>query len=233
MNNIKTFLILVIAFQYSSIHAACPRAGEFQAADLSTPVNQAYLTKMREIGVHTIIRYYDHTNETLRGKTLRLREKELIQRNGLNLAVVFQHKSNRITSFTADRGRRDADRSLHLTGVLSQPRGTAIYFGVDGGWSRAADLEKIKTYFQTAKPIINRAGFKMGAYGSGLACKMLLDHDLAEFCWLSNATSWPGFQDFYRSQRWSMRQTLPRTCAGFEADFNVVNPRHSDFGQFR
>jgi len=80
----------------SAAHAAdyCSRDPRVEAVDLSAPVNQSFLDQMQAIGINTIIRYYDHENETLPGKTLRKAERDLILTNGFKTAVVFQHRND-------------------------------------------------------------------------------------------------------------------------------------------
>jgi hypothetical protein len=104
---------------------------------------------------------------------------------------------------------------------------------VDGSWSAAADLTKIKTYFAKAGPIIRGAGFKIGAYGSGLTCTELLKTGAVDYCWLANAKGWPGYNAFHASKNWTMEQGLPKKCGGKEGDFNVVNAEMRELGQFR
>lgn len=203
-----------------------------KAVDLSQPVNQTFLDDVKALGVSTIIRYYDHTNETIRGKTLRRAERDLIVRNGLKIAVVFQHNNDELASFTVARGTMDAERSLVLAAENLQPQDTAIYFGIDGGWSTAADLDRIRQYVSTASIRIRAAGFRMGVYGSGRVCRMVLSEDLADHCWLANARGWPDYDLFFQSSQWVLRQYLPERVGSFEVDFNDINPEVSDFGQF-
>lgn len=208
-----------------------PKGGT--AVDLSRPVNVTFLADMKARGVSTIIRYYDHPNETLRGKTLRKSESDLIRREGFRIAVVFQHNNNRLTSFTPQRGEADAQRSLALAVENGQPQGSAIYFGVDGGWATEADLGKIAGYVARASRIVRGAGFKMGVYGSGRVCRLVLTQRWADFCWLANATGWPDYAQFFASGDWVMKQSLPTRVGAFEVDFNEINPEISEFGQFR
>lgn len=256
----KTYLLLLLAFSLSpsAAHAfgkkpvqvpspspaptppgpakpesTCPAAGTFQAVDMATPVDQRFLDVMKQLRVNTVIRYYDHTNETIRGKTLKPAELDLLARNGFDAMVVFQHNNNQITSFTAARGNSDAIRSLELAGVNRQPAGSAIYFGVDGGWNSAADLAKVKTYFTQAAPRIRAGGYKVGAYGSGMVCTELLKTGLADLCWLANATGWPGYAAFKATNQWTMTQTLPRNCGGKNVDFNTVNAAFREIGEWR
>ena len=56
----------------------CVKDTQIAAVDLSAPVDQAFLNQMQASGINTIIRYYDHEDETLPGKTLRKIERDLI-----------------------------------------------------------------------------------------------------------------------------------------------------------
>jgi hypothetical protein len=136
-------------------------------------VNQSFLDQMQAIGINTIIRYYDHENETLPGKTLRKAERDLILTNGFKTAVVFQHRNNQFASFTALRGRQDAERSLALAAENSQPKGSAIYFGVDGAWKMPYELANIVSYFKEVNGRLAASGYRVGVYGSGLVCNTL------------------------------------------------------------
>jgi hypothetical protein len=228
-------LLLAGAFLTKSAHAteSCPAPGAYAAVDLSMPVNQPFLDKLKTLQVSTVIRYYDHLNETIRGKTLLPSETELLAKNGFEVAVVFQHNNNKITSFTTARGNADSRRSLDLASQNRQPTGSAIYFGVDGGWSSSKDISAIKKYFSAASVVVRNAGFKVGAYGSGLVCQQLMDAGLTDYCWLSNARGWPGFDSFHASSHWVLTQSPPRNCGGKNVDFDFGNEADRDAGQFR
>ena len=210
----------------------CTRNSGASAVDLSTRVNQNFLDAMKGVGVETIIRYYDHEDETIRGKTLRRAERDLIIKNGFQIAVVFQHHNDRFTSFVPERGRADAMRSLFLAKENSQPKGSAIYFGVDGPWGSPSELSNIKSYFKEANSVIAGSGYRVGVYGSGLVCKELLKEGLAELCWLANARGWPGYEEFHKTRKWRLAQFLPQTCARTSVDFSVTNGSDPDYGQF-
>jgi len=210
----------------------CFRNSGAVAVDLSVPVNQAFLTTMRDVGVRTIIRYYDHEDETIPGKTLRRAERDLIVGNGFDILVVFQHWNQRLKSFTPQRGKADAERSLVLALENRQTPDSAIYVGVDGHWGSPSELEAIKAYFAAAKARLKYTPFRIAAYGSGLVCNELLNAGLAEMCWLSNAKSWPGYRDFIKSGRWTLVQRLSQNCGGRNVDFNLGNGVDRDIGQF-
>jgi Rv2525c-like, glycoside hydrolase-like domain len=204
------------------------------AVDLSSRVNQEFLDKMKDVGVHTIIRYYDYEDETIPGKTLRRKERDLIIANGFRIAVVFQHNNDKFASFTPTRGQQDAERSLVLAAENSQPKGSGIYFGVDGGWETPDELANIKSYFTAVQAALDGKGYRIGVYGSGLVCEKLLQDGLAKLCWLANAKSWPGYNAYYNTMNWSLVQLVPADldCGGQEVDFNLTNGKDVDHGQF-
>jgi hypothetical protein len=187
---------------------------------------------MRGIGIKTIIRYYDHEDETLPGKTLRSGERDQILANGFQTAVVFQHHNNQFASFTALRGRQDAERSLALAAENSQPRGSAIYFGVDGAWQTPYELASVVTYFRELRDRLAGFGYRVGVYGSGLVCNMLLTTGLAELCWLAAPTAWPEYHAYYQTRQWGLAQLRTSQCGGRSVDFNLANDMVADYGQF-
>jgi hypothetical protein len=183
-------------------------------------------------GINTIIRYYDHEDETLPGKTLRKAERDLILTNGFKLAVVFQHRNDQLTSFTWLRGRQDAQRSLVLAEENAQPKGSAIYFGVDGPWNTVYDLTNIAAYFTEVKARLAGTAYRVGVYGSGLVCETLLASGLADLCWLGAPKTWPWYRDYYQTKKWSLAQLPTTRCAGRNVDFNLVSSVGADYGQF-
>jgi hypothetical protein len=108
-------------------------------ADFSVPLNslrigdKTVFETLKSFGIKTIIRYYDHDDETLICKTLLNDEAKAIIDNGFQLAVVFQHHNGRpATFFSETRGTDDAKRALALAKHNGQPPNTTIFFGVDG-----------------------------------------------------------------------------------------------------
>jgi Domain of unknown function (DUF1906) len=218
----------------SAAHAAgyCVKDPRIEAVDSSAPVNQSFLSQIKAIGIKTIIRYYDHEDETLPGKTLRKEERDVIVMNGFKTAVVFQHRNNQFASFTALRGRQDAERSLLLAAENSQPKGSAIYFGVDGPWKAPHELTNIIAYFQEVNATMARSGYRVGVYGSGRVCNTLLANGLAELCWLAAPTSWPDYSDYYQTRKWRLVQLPTTQCGGRSVDFNLANGIDAEYGQF-
>ena len=75
-------------------------------------------------------------------------------------------------------------------------------------------------------------GYRIGVYGSGLVCNMLLSTGLAELCWLGAPTSWPDYHDYYLTRNWGLAQLRTSQCGGRSVDFNLANDRVADYGQF-
>jgi len=191
----------------------CVRDAQVAAVDLSAPVDQNFLNQMQTSGINTIIRYYDHTDETLPGKTLTRIERDFILANGFKIAVVFQHHNDRLTSFSWWRGRQDAGRSLELAQANSQQSGSAIYFG-------------------EVKAGLAKARYRVGVYGSGLICEMLSRYALADLCWLAAPSFWPQYYEYYQTRKWRLAQLPTTRCGGRSVDFNLVSGVAADFGQF-
>ena len=233
----------------------CEKGKGYVAIDASEQLDEAFLKKIKAIGIDSVIRYYDWSNETLPGKTLTLRELRLIAKLDMSVAVVFQHFNDCLCTFmTKGRGARDAKRALELARTFAQPAGSAIYFGVDGVDAQflsllrgtaipAGDPEArkfvqryVRAYFEEVTQTLKGSGYKIGVYGSGLVCSMLQETKLVDYCWLANATSWPGYVDFEASKRWVLKQHLPTRkadCFGVEVDLNSGNAAAVDFGQWR
>jgi hypothetical protein len=210
----------------------CVANSRAAAVDISQNATDAFLSRMKSIGVRTIVRYYDYDPPTLPNKALRKPERDRIISNGFRLAVVFQHHNDMFSSFTPRRGEGDAYRSLELVSEDVQPKGGVIYFGVDGDWHKETDLANIRSYFQAVQNVLKPKGYRVGVYGSGSVCDDLLGKGLAEICWLANAKSWSGYNSFYASKRWRLAQSVPEDCAGINVDFNITNGKDTDFGQF-
>lgn len=207
-----------------AMESTCPAPGVFGAVDLCTYTTQHFLDVMRYLGVKTIIRYYERVPETIHGKTPTAAEIALIKKNGFKMLAVFQHSNNTVATFEIpDRGAGDAARSLELAAEWRQPKGSAIYFGVDFDASEA-DLEHVKVYAKQFGDAVRAAGFRVGAYGSGLTLETLLAAKLIDLTWLSMATGHRDSKAFAAANRWALHQVKDRDCGGINCDFNNVNP---------
>ncbi|MEP6828284.1 MAG: glycoside hydrolase domain-containing protein [Aestuariivirga sp.] len=105
---------------------------------------------------------------------------------------------------------------------------------------RASDMNPaILRYFDQVKAIVKPEGYKIGAYGSGAVCELLLGKKLVDYCWLAQSTGRPGFDHFYHSKRWTMVQEKTTVCRNWKfengdhvwLDFNRVNSTKGAWGK--
>ncbi len=181
-------------------------------------------------------------------KTLSPAERDLILSHGLNILVVFQHFNECVETWLDERrAPYDARRALELARALAQPEGTAIYFGVDGVDEKFRErgevdhgMSHIAKYFEVVNAYLKAAGYKVGVYGSGFACRSVKDERrLADYCWLSQSSRHSESARYAKAGKWTLKQCL--STAQFnnlggqrhEVDPNVVNPAKEEFGQWR
>lgn len=217
----------------ANLEATCPAPGVFGAVDLSQYCTQRFLDAMKYLGVKTIIRYYDYPGSpTLPQKIPTTAELALIKANGFQFCGVFQHNNSKLASFTAERGTRDAGVALELAKKWGQPKGSAIYFGVDFDPDISEVNGPIFAYASKFSSLVRASGFRVGAYGSGLTLKQLLAANLIDLAWLSMSTGFRDSKAFDASGKWNLKQVKDRNCGGINCDFDYVNPDKPDFGQW-
>jgi hypothetical protein len=176
------------------------------------------------------------------GKILSEGERKLIHDNHMNIGVVFQHRNScERTWRDSKRATYDADRALAMAQQLSQPKGTAIYFGVDGADQNFKEHRKleegvglIKSYFAVVSKKLKSAGYEVGVYGSGLSCRILRDEERSvKYCWLSMSPGHPESRDFEPHKTWDIKQCVHTRLPGYpslEYDPDILNASKNDFG---
>lgn len=175
------------------------------------------------------------------GKVLSRAERDLIHGYGLDIAIVFQHRNNCPRTWEdPGRGAFDAEQALRFARRLSQPRGTAIYFGVDGADARFGDerdhgRSELVRYFRRVERAFNGSGYDIGVYGSGLVCRLLKDElKIARYCWLSQSPGHPQSRSYEVAGGWDVKQchTVNNFAgSGVDVDPDVVDD--AEFGQWR
>ncbi|WP_108662316.1 glycoside hydrolase domain-containing protein [Acuticoccus kandeliae] len=133
----------------------------------------------------------------------------------------------------------DANAAVEQARALGQPRGSAIYFGVDIAFNRndSSTRGAMVEYFRTVKRIVERGGYNLGAYGNGDALDVLLAEKLIQHTWLSASRAYPGSSAFHNTGRWQLFQSgvnlewftgSPGQCRrGLPLDTNVQNARYA------
>jgi hypothetical protein len=192
-------------------------------------------------GVQTVIRYNNFSNSsTFSEKRLELPEAELLSANGLQIAVVFQQRQDRVADFSESNGIAAGRKAYrHAKDDIGQPAGSGIYFAVDFDATSNEIGDSIAPYFKGVKQAFreeggNTADYRAGAYGSGLVCKTLTAAGLIELTWLAMSRGFQGTGEALASGEFHLAQRAPEaTLCGFGVDFNDSNPSRPDFGAFR
>lgn len=176
---------------------------------------------LKAAGVQTIARYYQYVNHPdLPSKKLSWREAALIAAAGLQIVPVWENGLPTTASyFSFTKGQADGLGALQQAFVVGQPRGTAIYFTVDGDLGPQDTAGVITDYFKGVADSI-AGSYAVGVYGSGAVCEAILDADLASRAWLAGATGWRGSHGF---ARWSIKQGLETTMCGLTVDPNETD----------
>jgi hypothetical protein len=132
----------------------------------------------------------------------------------------------------------DANAAVEQARMIGQPRGSAIYFGVDFNFREDDEATKANMlrYFRVVRRIVVANGYRLGAYGSGDANSVLRKERLVDLSWLSASRSFAGSSSFHRSGEWHLFQNWTdshwfservgkRCTPGLELDTNIQNKR--------
>jgi uncharacterized protein (TIGR02594 family) len=198
----------------------------------------SFAAELRQAGVRTVIRYYNHRNSSrLPTKRLEKSEAEALTDAGLSLAAVFQQRGGsdgNIGDLSHANGVSDARRALELASDLRQPENSAIYFAVDHDYFRRSELDQIRPYFEAVKAQISDR-YRIGLYGSGTVGAFMQRAGLIDLVWLAGAVGWSGTRSMLETGAWTLFQKeLHKNWPGgrFQYDGNITNPAFPDIGQF-
>lgn len=216
--------------------AVIPSGGPWtHVVDSSDNVTPA-LARLKDMGVRTIFRYYARARQPeVPDKILGPTEARGILQAGFSLAVVYQYYASNYANFNAAQGQRDAEFAVgYAANRINQPRGSAIFFGVDGSW-RQSEMGPIMAHFKSIVKVCRAYGYKVGVYGSGLTCDMLQKAGLVSYTWLPKSRGWWGSIDYFNQRKWSLFQSVheyPVPGTGVKVDLNVLASGGGDFGQW-
>jgi len=213
-------------------------ADGWSAADVSIRLNnnagKAFLTFLRGNGIDTIIRYYA---SSARPKTITPEEAKFLSKEGFGILPVFQDSSRNISDFSRTKGSANAKSAIDFAKRVGQPKdkGSTILFAVDADYTSSQIDGPILDYFKAIKDEIDGA-FSIGAYGSGAVLSKLLAERLITVPWISMSRLFLGTEQFFYSNRWSMRQVPPEmnhVASGVGYDRNVVRVPRKELCAFQ
>lgn len=254
-------VLAFLAMPISSLSADPARIAIIDTAWDTRP----FLQQLKAKGVQVIGRYYARCKqENLPEKRFAFSsEPAEILAAGMGILSIYQYRSSSKYKFDGQRldrqghivnlpdanchpsasGRNPkAEATLDVRAAISQarragqPKGSAIYFGVDFNFSHndIATKAKMLAYFKTLRHALKSAGYRLAAYGDGDALKVLQNAGLIDFAWIMASPAFPGSSRFHRSGRWSLVQTQVDPhwfvgggrCGkgGLPLDVNVQNP---------
>jgi hypothetical protein len=211
----------------------------------STP----YIPCLGPKGVTCVMRYYASAKQDGLGeKILEPDEAKALSKAGISVGAVYQYNANVLGSFSQAQGKRDGKFARKYAALtIGQPKGSAIYFGVDfdvvpdPAHDKTHDIENvIAPHFRgiaeaMAEPQ-DYTSYDTGVYSSWNVCDYLFRNKLVKYTWLSQSTSFgtKALRDKYvQSRAWNLSQGMPRSdlCGNLPFDANeVTNP---SFGQFK
>ena len=190
-----------------------------------------HLSALKAAGIKTVIRYLSPINPHGE-KCVKPAEAHAIAAAGLRLALVcegwgdFAHGA-----ISGGAGERDGEWCAKYAASVGAPAGACIYFAVDTDASAAQIRKFVLPYFSaiTAAFAEADAPYRRGVYGSGDVCEAALAASLADLSWLSCSMGWGGSRAYLAANAWSLRQHVPATFCGIDADADEAN---GDFGDF-
>lgn len=152
---------------------------------------------LKAAGIEFIARYISRTQRS---------ETDHICSMGLFVVSLYETLGNNYPYFSSNQGTHDGVRTMEYSPALGQPHGTPVYFCVDFDATEAQIRSGIADYFTAVRAEVNANGqgpYKVGVYGSGLVCQILLELGLVEYTYLAAPTDWAG-ADF---TGWNLKQT--------------------------
>lgn len=167
---------------------------------------------LREAGQAFVVRYYSRTTSQPE-KHLTAGEAAALAAGGLKIVTVYQDRGREAEDFGRERGELDGMSAFQFAGQAGQPTGSAIYFAVDTDFSEAQLRALVIPYFAGIKAAFEKAApnapsFRIGVYGSGLACRLLRNElYYVEFTWLAEATGWRESSSYVD---WNIKQFVNR-----------------------
>lgn len=190
------------------------------------------LDEIAAAGVRWVGRYY--RNPGSRFPPLTLSELRLLSSHGLAAVAIWEAASIRVSYFTRLTGLDDATAAYRQAHVIGQSAGTPIYFAVDYDASNHDLAGPILHYFEGVKAglqagaAMGQIDYKVGVYGSGRVCRVLLEQQRAEYTWLAASRAWAENREF---TQWNIKQSLA-LVPGVSCDHDS-NETQGEFGSFR
>lgn len=211
--------------------AFSPSVGPARGVDIPTDASDV-LGELQGSRLDFVARYY--RDPASRWPTLSPSEVQRLSALGMKIVPVWEWHSGDPTYFSYATGYNDALNVDRQAKSVGQPPGTAVYFAVDFN-ARGYELGQVDQYFRGIAAGLAAAGggrpnYRVGVYGSGAVCAAVKGAGLAQYAWLTGATSWDGTVGY---EAWNIKQAgkggrFPNLSFNHDA-----NEAKGDYGGFQ
>lgn len=238
LNTLKTAGVKVIGRYY----ARCPQSNLRQKRLILDENGNARkeLKAILDAGFAVMSIYQYHSNHEIKyiGKRFKKVDNQKVRGPDGNFIEFFNPLDDCKTIASANRtpeeiANLDADAALYQAELASQPKGSAVYFGIDYNF-KIDDAEvrgNLLKYFRQLQKRFEASDLKLklGAYGNGDALALLHDEGIVEFTWIMASNSFEGSSKFHSSGRWDLYQnqvdkTFFSKSGSLPIDPNVQRP---------
>ena len=201
-------------------------------------LTQSQVTALAGAGIEFVFRYYAASSGNT--KTITPAESQLLESAGIAIATVYEQRGgagDHPEDFTIAMAERDAQAALSMAQLISQPTGSAIYFGVDHDFESQHFVETtLVNYFNRIAAVFRQANggtlsYPLGVYGSGMVCRVLRARcPDVRYAWLAESTGWTDSGNY---NDWDVKQFVNHgDTIGTLNDFERCRS-DDDFGAFR
>jgi len=177
-----------------------------------------------------VLRYLDPLGPT--SKVVKVAEARALAAAGIRLGLIsegwgdFAHGG-----ISASAGERDAANALAYAPFVGAPANAGIIFAVDTDAGLAQINKLVLPYFSSIAGTLKGSALRVGVYGSGNVCDLVIASGLASFAVIAGAMGWQGSRAYLaaRPPELVLVQHMPSRLANLDVDTNEVL---GDFGDF-
>ena len=183
------------------------------------------LGALKARGIDTVIRYIAYGLEGDE-KVIKPAEAREFAAAGMKLGIVYEIDGRPGSAFV---GGRDGAYAARYMPTIGMPEGSTIWYTVDYDPS-VGEMDGIISAFQAFKNALN-GKYKLGCYGSGMCCQDLKHRGLIDGGrWLTDSSGFDGTRAAIDNGWYEMRQLLPQTVCGLDADPDLLLDETVDIG---
>jgi hypothetical protein len=193
---------------------------------------ESILSHKAGFGILSIYQYYSGSDKKFEGLYWDKKKRKFLVLPGDDCSTPASQPNS-----AEKEAELDVGAAIKQARDIGQPKGSAIYFGIDYNYSDD-DKEKVLRYFRVVSKELRNHGYLVGVYGNGAAISLLKTEKckdgkfkgapLVDLAWLAGNRG-QGSAELYNSSEWDLLQTkinirLPAGSLGsIEIDKNIQN----------